>query len=249
MVAAAPHNLLRGAWGRSKHMATPCPPPMHSVAKPRCLPVRFISWRRSTATRQPEAPKGWPMEMAPPLTLTFEVSQPMTLFTDMACAAKASLASMRSRSLAFHFASSSALVLAGMGPVPMIFGSTPAMAKDRTVAMTSRPLARAISRGISKQSAAPSLSPEALPAVTVPPFGLKAGRNFANPSAEASVLMNSSCSKTLPLGSFTGTIWSLNFPAFCAAAAFCWEPSANASCEARSKPYFSAMFSAVIPMW
>src|ERR1700760_3914159 len=55
------------------------------------------------------------MAMAPPFTLTFDVSQPMSLFTAQACAAKASLASTRSRSLAFHPAFSSALRDAGIG--------------------------------------------------------------------------------------------------------------------------------------
>src|SRR6266480_2192003 len=44
-------------------------------------------------------PIGWPMAMAPPLTLTLSVSQPSPLLTAQACAAKASLASIRSRSL------------------------------------------------------------------------------------------------------------------------------------------------------
>src|SRR5665647_2505443 len=37
--------------------------------------------------RAPEAPIGWPMAMAPPLTLTLEVSQPRSLLTAQACAA------------------------------------------------------------------------------------------------------------------------------------------------------------------
>ena len=36
--------------------------------------------------RAPEAPIGWPMAMAPPLTLTLSVSQPRPLLTAMACA-------------------------------------------------------------------------------------------------------------------------------------------------------------------
>src|SRR5665647_942668 len=36
--------------------------------------------------RAPEAPIGWPMAMAPPLTLTFAVSQPRSLLTAQACA-------------------------------------------------------------------------------------------------------------------------------------------------------------------
>src|SRR6516165_8797652 len=74
------------------------PPPMHSVARP-FFESRFcISCRSVTSTRAPDAPIGWPSAIAPPLTLTFEVSQPRSLLTAQACAAKASLASIRSRS-------------------------------------------------------------------------------------------------------------------------------------------------------
>ena len=73
----------------------------------RCRAWRGPSWRRASASRAasvmrmraPEAPIGWPMAMAPPLTLTLLVSQPRSLLTASACAAKASLASIRSRSL------------------------------------------------------------------------------------------------------------------------------------------------------
>src|SRR5450759_3219799 len=52
--------------------------------------------------RAPEAPIGWPMAMAPPLTLTLEVSQPRSLLTAQACASQASFASIRSRSSFFQ---------------------------------------------------------------------------------------------------------------------------------------------------
>src|SRR5476651_2881948 len=80
--------------------------------------------------RAPEAPIGWPMAMAPPLTLTLDVSQPRSLLTAQACAAKASLASIRSRSSFFQPAFLSAAREAGIGPVPMIDGSTPACAQE-----------------------------------------------------------------------------------------------------------------------
>ena len=64
--------------------------------------------------------------MAPPLTLIFAVSQPISLFTAQACAAKASLISMRSRSAGFQPAFSRQRCDAGTGPMPMIAGSTPA---------------------------------------------------------------------------------------------------------------------------
>src|SRR4029078_4799330 len=70
------------------------------------------------------------MAMAPPLTLTLFVSQPTSLFTARAWAAKASLASIRSRALAVQPAFSRALREAGIGPDPMTLGSTPTVAQE-----------------------------------------------------------------------------------------------------------------------
>src|SRR5207244_13269530 len=70
-----------------------------------------------------------------------------------------------------------ALRLAGMGPVPMIAGSTPAVAQETMRASGRRPRLAAASAVISTTAAAPSLMPEALPAVTVP-FLSNAGRSF-----------------------------------------------------------------------
>ena len=62
------------------------PPPMQSVARP-FLASRFcISCRSVTSTRAPEAPIGWPMAIAPPLTLTISGFQPRSLLTAQACA-------------------------------------------------------------------------------------------------------------------------------------------------------------------
>ena len=76
--------------------------------------------------RAPEAPIGWPMAMAPPLTLTLAGSRPSSRTTLSDWAAKASLLSIRSRSETFQPAFSSAFWVAGIGPVPMISGGTPA---------------------------------------------------------------------------------------------------------------------------
>src|SRR5215471_21310901 len=80
--------------------------------------------------RHPDAPIGCPSAIAPPLTLIFDVSQPISLLTAQACAANASLISNTSRSAGFQSAFASALLEAGTGPMPMIFGSTPVVAKD-----------------------------------------------------------------------------------------------------------------------
>jgi hypothetical protein len=65
--------------------------------------------------------------------------------------------------------------------------------------------------------------------------------------------MNSSAVKTIGSPFFcaieNGTISSLKRPPSCAAAAFCCEASASASCFSRLTSYFLATFSAVMPMW
>src|SRR6201995_4677962 len=105
---------------RAMHIAMPMTPPMHNVARP-FLASRFcISCSSVTSTRAPDAPIGWPIAIAPPLTLTLPVSQPRSLLTAQACAANASLASIRSRSSIFQPAFLSAAREDGIGPVPRI---------------------------------------------------------------------------------------------------------------------------------
>src|SRR5690606_34080240 len=66
-------------------IATPMPPPMHSVARPFFAPRRFIANSSVLRMRAPEAPIGWPMAVAPPLTFTISGFQPMSLLTAQAC--------------------------------------------------------------------------------------------------------------------------------------------------------------------
>src|SRR5437899_10283799 len=108
--------------------------------------------------------------MAPPLTLTFATSQPRSLLTAHAWAANASLASIRSRSPADQPAFFSAIRLAGIGPVPMIAGSTPAVAQETIRASGRRPRFSAFAAVISTTAAAPSVMQEAHPGVTGPHF-------------------------------------------------------------------------------
>src|SRR3954469_8141622 len=122
--------------------------------------------------------------MAPPLTLTLPVSQQRSLLTAQACAANASLASIRSRSSAFQPAFLSAAREDGIGPVPMMDGSTPACAQDTMRASGVLPRFCASLAVISTTTAAPSLIPEALPAVTVPSFE-NAGRSLVIASSVA----------------------------------------------------------------
>src|SRR6185369_13824768 len=158
------------SYGRSTASATPMPPPMHSEARPFLALRRAISCSSVTSTRHPDAPIGWPSAIAPPLTLIFDVSQPISLLTAHACAANASLISIRSRSEAFQPAFSSAFFDAGTGPMPMIAGSTPDDANALIFAMGFSPSACARSALITSTAAAPSFKPDAFAAVTEPSF-------------------------------------------------------------------------------
>ena len=100
-------------------------------------------------------------------------------------------------------------------------------------------------------AAAASLTPAALPAVTVPSF-LKAGLSLASASAERSSRMcssrvNSIVSRLLLIG--TGMSSSRNLPASVAACARRWDVQANSSWSSREMAWESARFSAVMPMW
>jgi hypothetical protein len=126
------------------------------------------------------------------------------------------------------------------------------VAHDTILANGLMPRFFASSAVISTSAAAPSLMPEALPAVTEPPSLVKAGRSLASVSTVVPWRGNSSVSTTTsPLRVFTvtGTISSLKRPDFCAASALFCEAAAKASCSARVIWNFCATFSAVLPMW
>ena len=95
-----------------------------------------------------------------------------------------------------HPANFNALRDAGIGPVPMIAGSTPAVADETIRASGVRPRRSASSADITTRAAAPSLRPEALAAVTVPSL-LKAGRRPDMASSVAPWRMYSSWSTTV----------------------------------------------------
>ena len=91
------------------HAPRPCRRRRRGWPGPSWRPERCISCSRVVRMRAPEAPIGWPMAMAPPLTLTLAGSRPSSRTTLSDWAAKASLDSIRSRSATFQPAFSSAL--------------------------------------------------------------------------------------------------------------------------------------------
>ena len=138
----------------------------------------------------------------------------------------------------------------------MIEGSTPPSAPATHVAIGVTPSSLAFSSDITITAAAPSLIPEAFPAVTIlpgsPSFVLNAGRSFARPSIVELARGPSSVSNTIVCFfclTSTGTISSLNAPDSIAAHAFFWLAKANSSSSSRVSPHCSQIFSAVVPIW
>ena len=178
--------------------------------------------------------------MAPPLTLVRSSSRPSWRTTATTWAANASFSSTRAISSSERPALRSALGTASTGPMPMIAGSTPAVAKLTSRPSGVSPSCAARSPVITTSAAAPSLIWLLLPAVTVPPAA-KTGLSSDVFCASASWRIPSSASKVTsrtvgrPSSStsvrcaVTGTISSWKRPARCAADARWWERRPHAS--------------------
>ncbi len=134
----------------------------------------------------------------------------------------------------------------------MMRGSTAADAADRILTIGFLPLALPHFSLATISAAAPSFTPEALPAVTTPPS--KSGFNLTSDSIVASRRGCSSFSTMtggasfLPPGSATGRISPLKKPSASALAYFCCEASANSSASSRVISYSLATLSAVCGM-
>ena len=132
----------------------------------------------------------------------------------------------------------------------MIRGSTPASSPPIQVPIGVMPSSFAFSSLITMIAAAPSLMPEELAAVTIPP-SLNAGRSLLMPSTVTPLRGPSSVSKIMVSFFFftsTGTISSLKRPSTCAFSHLFWLHAANSSSCCLVSPQSSATFSAVIPI-
>ncbi len=141
--------------------------------------------------------------------------------------------------------------MASVGARPVRTGSTPTEPHPRMRASGVRPCAAAYSSLVSTTAAAPSFSPAALPAVTVPPSSSGCSRgSAASRSIDVSARGCSSVSKTrvppLPSGTSTGTICSLNQPSAIDCDARWCECSAHSSDAARLMPASRAVFSPTV---
>ena len=187
--------------------------------------------------------------MAPPFTLTLLMSGCSSRSQANTTDANASLISTRSIWSSVSPARSRTLAVAGIGPVSMVMGSTPARAKLWNRARGRSPSAFAFSSLMIRTAAAPSVICDELPAVTLP-SSLNAGLSLARDSRLLSGRMPSSRTKTsLPLSvsTVTGTISFSNRPSSVARAARLWLSTLNASSSSRLMPHLSAISSAEMP--
>src|SRR5256885_1030964 len=120
------------------------PPAMHMVTTPHLTDASRALRRRPSsrmwpARRAPVMPKGWPMEMAPPLTFRRSLGMPSLRWQYRAWEAKASLSSHRSMSSTLRPWRASSLGTAKTGPMPISSGSQPATAKPRKAPSGDRP--------------------------------------------------------------------------------------------------------------
>src|SRR3954468_3023527 len=251
--------LLRGrgdedvavqAASRSTSAARPRPPETQRVAMPRSPSLAAMPCSRVTRMRAPVAPMGWPSEMAPPSGFTVSYGKSRSFRQASTWQAKASLSSTSSMALMSRPVLASRRWTAGTGPMPMIRGSTPTTSQPTSRATTGRPSSPAARREATMIAAAPSVIPEALPAVTRPP-SRKTGASLAS---EARVTPSRGCSSVSTWmspffpGTVTGAISGAKRPAARARSLRFWLSTAQASEAARSIPASSASSSAVSPM-
>ena len=211
--------------------------------------------------RAPVIPKGWPRAIAPPNGLSFSSSIPSVSLHGTICAANASLISTTSMSIIDMPVFFSSCSIAGIGPRPMTSGRIAATVEATIRARGLKPAAVAFSSLITSSAAAPSLSGQALPAVTVPP-SLNTGFSDASfssvvPGARAVVLGDDRLGHVdlvaLPVDVFVRRHGHrddllVEVPDSCAATARVWEMSAHSSWASRLTFRSSATFSAVMPI-
>ncbi len=140
--------------------------------------------------------------------------------------------------------------VAGAGPMPIMRGATPTVAVATTRARGVRPCCLAAASDATISMAAPSLTPEALPAVIVP-----SGRTTGFSLARLSMVVARGCSSWLTMiGSpffwamVTGVISAARRPLAWAAEALAWLRRAKASWSSRLILKSTATFSAVSGM-
>ena len=138
-------------------------------------------------------------------------------------------------------------MIAGIGPTPMYSGRIAATVEAMIRARGLTPSFSAFSALITSTAAAPSLSGQALPAVTEPP-SLNTGLSPASISVVVPGRGPSSWETIVPSSLVTSTISRSKWPLSRASTARDCDSAAHSSCASRETPYLSATFSAVIPI-
>src|SRR5699024_10205199 len=149
--------------------AAPIPTPIHIVTIPYFdSGLRFLSASSLAVSIAPDAPSGWPREIAPPSTFVLSISSPACLIDAAVWEANASFSSIKSMSSTDKPVGSSTSGMAYAGPIPMILGSTPTALNPTKRAIGVTPRLYTFSPDITTTNPAPSVSGADVPAVTVP---------------------------------------------------------------------------------
>ncbi len=184
------------ATTRSTASATPLPPPRHSAAMPRFELRRFSAYSSVVSTRAPLAPIGWPSATAPPFTLT-RAGIDAELAHDGDRLHRERLVDLEEVDVLQRPADLRRDLAHGFDRRHQHHLRREAARRlRRRCARAASCRARAPSSAdMTTSAAAPSLTPGALPAVTLPSF-LNAGFSAASASAVVSSRMASSRSTT-----------------------------------------------------
>ena len=183
--------------------------------------------------RAPVAPSGWPSAMAPPSRLTLAGSSPSSRMQASAWAAKASLSSTTSMS---------STVMPGALPAPCAMRRHRADAHDLRRAagdrdaLDPRQRLQAVALGVvlastTSTAAAPSVSGDEVPAVTVPSLvegGLQPGQRLGGGVGRG---CSRRARRAAPFAVDRHDLVSKPAAACCAAAAFCWLRPRSSSCS------------------
>jgi hypothetical protein len=136
---------------------------MHSDATPSGTFRFFIAYSSVTSTRAAAGADRVTERDRTAVHVHFLRVELQLARTPSDCAANASLSSHNPTSPLESFVFCKSFSIAGQGPMPMIDGSTPALAAPRMIAIGFKPAAFARSSDMTTSAAAPSLMPDALP--------------------------------------------------------------------------------------
>src|SRR3989441_4311544 len=162
-------NRRRGPH-RSSTIAMASPPPMQSVASPRCTSFSFMECNSVTTMRFPEQPIGWPKATAPPQMLKTSQGMPSSFLTPTLAEENASLCSTKSNSSSFIPVRCMSFRTQAIGANITSSGFTAWEQKSLIVPSGSTPISRALRSLISTVALAPSEICDELPAVGTPSF-------------------------------------------------------------------------------